>query len=262
MKIFTALHSKRKEIAIKIGVLIFWVLLWWLVAKIVNSNLVLPSPLKTVESLITLGKTQEFYMSVGTTLVRVFGGVAISVFLGIVLGLVGGLNKIFYAIVDPFVTMIKSLPVVSVIILINLWVASEIVPLVVTFLVCFPLTWVNIVQGVHNTDGQLLGMAKIYNISKRKKIKEIYIPSVKPFGLSALMSAIGLGWKVTVTAEVLANALPSVGMNLFYSKIYLETDFLFAWTLVVVLSSYIIEKSTLYIIRKTKKRGEYLEYSN
>jgi NitT/TauT family transport system permease protein len=79
------------------------------------------------------------------------------------------------------------------------------------------------------------------------------VPSIKPYAVSALMNAIGLGWKVTVTAEVLANALPSIGMNLYYSKIYLETDLLFSWTLVIVICSLAIEKITLYVVGNNRK---------
>lgn len=249
--------SRLKKVMLKSGVILFWVLLWALAAQWVNSPLVLPSPLKTLAGVVTLAGNFEFFVSIGITLTRVFGGVFISVLLGMVLGLVGGLNALFYEIMNPFVTTIKSLPVVSVIILINLWIASGLVPLVVTFLICFPVTWTNVIQGVRSTDIKLLEMAKLYNVSKAKKIKDIYIPSIKPFGVAALMNAIGLGWKVTVTAEVLANALPSVGMNLYYSKIYLETDLLFSWTLVIVCCSFIIEKTTLAVIKKTGRGGMY-----
>ncbi|KAF5077522.1 Binding-protein-dependent transport system inner membrane component [anaerobic digester metagenome] len=255
MKSSTFLENKRpfNTIIKKIGVAIFWVLLWALAAWWVDSPLVLSSPLKTLEGVIILAGDFEFFVSIGATLLRVFGGVFISVALGLVLGLAGGLNKAFYEIMNPFVSTIKSLPVVSVIILINLWIASGVVPLVVTFLICFPVTWTNVVQGVRTTDKKLLEMAKIYNVDQTKIIRDIYIPSVKPFAVSALMNAIGLGWKVTVTAEVLANALPSIGMNLYYAKIYLETDLLFSWTLVIVICSLAIEKITLHVIGNNRK---------
>ncbi|MBC3797208.1 ABC transporter permease [Acetobacterium tundrae] len=257
--ISTKLQNKQIQSLIKIGkkigVALFWVLLWAVAAWWVDSSLVLPSPLDTLKGIITLSGDFKFFVSIGVTLLRVFGGVTISVALGLVLGLIGGLNKPFYEIMNPFVSIIKSLPVVSVIILINLWIASGVVPLVVTFLICFPVTWTNVVQGVHATDDNLLQMAKVYNVSQQRIIRDIYIPAVKPYAVSALMNAIGLGWKVTVTAEVLANALPSVGMNLYYSKIYLETDLLFSWTFVIVMCSYIIEKVTLYIIERNKRKG-------
>ena len=257
MKISTFLENKQdkpiRKIIGKIGVALFWVLLWALAARWVDSPLVLPSPLKTLAGVILLAGDFEFFVSIAVTLLRVFGGVFISVLLGLVLGLAGGLNKPFYEIMNPFVSTIKSLPVVSVIILINLWIASGLVPLVVTFLICFPVTWTNVVQGVRATDKKLLQMARIYNVEQTRIIRDIYVPSIKPYAVSALMNAIGLGWKVTVTAEVLANALPSIGMNLYYAKIYLETDLLFSWTLVIVICSLAIEKITLQVIGNNRK---------
>lgn len=258
MKTSTGLLSKKdlKKLVIKAGAVLFWLLLWAMAAQWVNSPLVLPSPFLTLRGVFDLVAEPDFFISLATTLVRVFGGVLFSVILGLVLGILGGLNRPFYELMSPFVSTIKSLPVVSVIILINLWIYSGIVPLVVTFLICFPVTWTNVVQGIRATDQGLLEMAKIYNVGPTKVIFDIYIPSIKPYFISALMSAIGLGWKVTVTAEVLANALPSVGMNLYYAKIYLETDQLFSWTLVIVVCSIIIEKISLYGLNKVKKRGE------
>lgn len=248
-------NNRQKKTIIKTGIILFWIILWGIIAQWVNSPLVLPSPIKTVKGIFVLAGSVDFFVSIGITLFRVFSGVFLSVVLGMIFGLLGGLNELFYEIMNPFVTTIKSLPVVSVIILINLWVASTMVPIIVTFLICFPVTWINVVQGVRSTDPKLLDMAKLYNVSSSKKIRDIYLPSIKPYGVSALTNSIGLGWKVTVTAEVLANALPSVGMNLYYTKIYLETDLLFSWTLVIVLCSFMIEKLTLSLIKRTKNGG-------
>lgn len=258
MKISTRLANKGdlKKIKIKAVAVLFWLLLWALAAQWVNSPLVLPSPFLTLMGVFELASQEEFFISLATTLLRVFGGVLFSVLLGLILGVIGGLNRIFYELMSPFVSTIKSLPVVSVIILINLWINSSIVPLMVTFLICFPVTWTNVVQGIRETDQRLLQMAKVYNVPEKNVIFDVYIPSIKPYFISALMNAIGLGWKVTVTAEVLANALPSVGMNLYYAKIYLETDSLFSWTLIIVLCSIVIEKVTLYYLNRIKKKGE------
>ncbi len=253
MKNSTVSHTKRW--LLKAGIFLFWIILWALAAQRVNNPLVLPSPVETVEGVLALAITPEFYISVGMTLLRVFGGIFFAVLLGAAMGLAGGLHNVFYEFMNPFVTAIRSIPVVSVIILINLWIASDIVPLVVTFLICFPVTWTNVVQGTNSTDPGLLDMARLYNLPQKRVIRYIYVPSIRPFAVSALLNAIGLGWKVTVTAEVLANALPSMGMNLYYSKVYLETDQLFSWTLVIVLCSFAIEKITVYFIQKNRKAG-------
>ncbi|MEF9918566.1 MAG: ABC transporter permease subunit [Eubacterium sp.] len=251
MKISTDSHIKKiMPEAVKLLALLFWLLVWQIVANMMGNTLVLPSPITTLKVMYGVIMTPSFFPDLGMTLFRVFGGVGISVAIGIIFGILGGLNKMLYTLLEPFVTITRTLPVVSVIILINLWVKSSFVPLVVTFLVCFPITFTNVVEGIHHTDLNLLEMAKVYNVSFQKVLRNIYLPSIKPFCVSALMTAIGMGWKVTVTAEVLANALPSVGMNLYYAKVYLETETLFAWTLIVVICSFAIEKITNLILKR------------
>jgi NitT/TauT family transport system permease protein len=200
-----------------------------------------------------LTESPDFLVAIAITLIRVFAGVLIAFGMGLVLGIAGGLNRFFYELLNPLVVTIRSVPVVSVIILINLWIASSLVPLLVTFLICFPVTWTNVTQGIFSTDKKLLEMAAVYRVSPTKILRDIYLPSIRPYASSALINAIGLGWKVTVTAEVLANALPSMGMNLYYARIYLETDLLFAWTLVIVILSYLIEKLTVKALKGNAK---------
>ncbi|WKY47015.1 ABC transporter permease subunit [Eubacteriaceae bacterium ES3] len=250
MKISTHWANKR---IVKLGMVLFWILLWMLAAWRVDNPLVLPSPFDTIKGVITLSKSPDFFVSIVTTLIRVFSGVLISFLIGLILGIIGGLKPLFNEFLNPLVVTIKSVPVVSIIILINLWIESSLVPLLVTFLICFPITWTNIIQGIKATDTKLLEMAAIYRVSAIKILRNIYLPTLRPYASSALINAIGLGWKVTVTAEVLANAIPSVGMNLYYARIYLETDYLFSWTLVIVVLSYLIEKLTVKGLNRAGK---------
>ncbi len=233
---------------------LFWLALWQLAAFIVDSPLVLPSPITTLGALINLVMTADFWPRLALTLLRVFGGIALSVVLGAVLGVICGLNVHLHEVMMPMVTVIRTLPVVSVIILINLWVASGLVPLVVSFLVCFPMVYTNMATAIQETDEKLLEMAQVFGVSSLKVLRQIYLPATRPYFYAALMNAIGMGWKATVTAEVLANALPSVGMSLYYAKVYLETPTLFAWTVILVVASGVIEGLT-----KTFLKGKAAE---
>ena len=51
-----------------------------------------------------------------------------------------------------------------------------------------------------------------------------------------------MSWKAGVAAEVIGQPLHSVGNRLYQSKIYLETADLLAWTVVIILISYLVEK--------------------
>ena len=63
-----------------------------------------------------------------------------------------------------------------------------------------------------------------------------------PHFLSACRTALGLAWKSGIAAEVLTVPALSIGKMLYESKLYLETVDLFAWTVMVIACSLLIEK--------------------
>ena len=97
-------------------------------------------------------------------------------------------------------------------------------------------------------DVQLLEMAKVYRLSKWCTFRRIWVPSVMPFFRMACSSALGLGWKAGIAAEVLTSAKNSIGKEIFEAKQYMETVNLFAWTLVVIVLSLLIEKLVLALL--------------
>ena len=84
------------------------------------------------------------------------------------------------------------------------------------------------------------------------------MPSLLPFFSAAMKTSLGLAWKAGIAAEVLAVPALSIGKKLFESKAYLETTDLFAWTLVVILLSLIIELIFEAVVGRfgKERRGE------
>ena len=83
----------------------------------------------------------------------------------------------------------------------------------------------------------------------------ITVPTVLPYFRSALTSALGLGWKAGIAAEVLTVPQRSIGKMIYESKLYLESTSLFAWTLTVILLSLLIERILLKFVRQIGVRG-------
>ena len=86
-------------------------------------------------------------------------------------------------------------------------------------------------------------------------LRRITWPSVLPHLRSALRSALGLGWKAGIAAEVLTVPPYSIGKRIYEAKLYLETTELFAWTAAVVLLSRVIERLLLRLVGRIGKKG-------
>lgn len=234
----------------KILIILFWFTIWEIFALIINVEIYLPSLHKTLYTLYNLLFEKTFYLSVGASIFRVFAGFTLSCLLGIIIGYFSGVNNFIYELFEPLIIAIRSTPVISIIFLALIWFESTNSPIFVSFLMCFPIMWTNVVEGIRNTDDNLLKMCEVYNIKKYRVIKSVYFYSSLPYIASGMISALGIGWKATAAAEVFSHPKYSIGEHLYSSKAYLETLDLFAWTMVIIILSYTLE----IFLRKVFKR--------
>jgi NitT/TauT family transport system permease protein len=185
---------------------------------------------------------KETYLTIFYSTYRTLSGFLLSCFFGIIFGYFCGIHKLMYEIFNPLITIMRTVPVMSIIIIALMWFKDSNVPIFVAFLMCFPIIWTNIVEGIKNTDYKLLQMCKVYNIKKTRVVKSVYFYSALPYIKASFISALGIGWKVTSAAEVLSLPQYSIGRYLYDSKVYLEIPDLFAWTIIIIFLSFLFEK--------------------
>lgn len=235
----STIQSKYK----KIYIILFWILIWEIFALIINREIYLPSPFSTLSALYKILFIKDTYIAILFSSYRTIYGFLISCFFGIILGYFCGINDFMYDLFNPLISVMRTVPVMSIIIIALMWFKDTNVPIFVAFLMCFPLVWTNTVIGIKNTDIKLIEMCKVYNIKKTRIIKSVYLYSAFPYIKAGMISALGIGWKVTSAAEVLSLPKYSIGRFLYDSKVYLEISDLFAWTIIIVILSFLFEKA-------------------
>ena len=242
--------------AIKVFLIaLFWLVLWQIAYVFINQELILPSPYSTFKAFSEMIVTEEFYVNVLATMERVFSGMMLSFITGLTSALLAHICVPFREIQKFFVVFLKSTPVMAVIIFAILWLTSGNVPVFACFLMCYPDVYTNVLTGLDSMDDSILEMSKVYDIKKITKYRYIYLPSVKPYIISAVSLISGLSWKTVVAAEVLSSPQFSMGYNLLLAKIYLETDKLFAWIIAIVLLSLLFEKLIKRLLNHDSKGG-------
>ena len=68
--------------------------------------------------------------------------------------------------------------------------------------------------------------------------------------VSGCKTALGMSWKSGIAAEVIGIPDSSIGEQLYYSKLYLDTAGLFAWTFVIVVVSAVFEQLFLFLLKR------------
>lgn len=239
-------------------IVLFWFVIWEVASLLINKPLLFPSPIDVFIKLFELSATKTFWENTLLSLGRVSLGIVIAIVLGALLALLSSFSKLLYEVLYPLVTVVKSTPVASFIILVWIFIGNSATPIVISALMVFPIVYANVYQGIKSVDKNMIEVCKIYNISGKKIISSLYLPSVLPYFTSALLSSIGLGWKAGIAAEVLCTPMKSIGRAIFDSKTYIEYVDLFAWTLTVIILSLALEFALTKLIKLALKKHTVL----
>ncbi len=246
--------SSIKSKVVTLLVALIWLSLWQVAAVMVGKELLVPSPAAVARSLAGLLPTAGFWLSATGSLLRIAAGFGLGVFIGAPLAVLCSVSPPAHAFFKPALSIVKATPVASFIILALVWVKSDSVSVFMSMLMVLPIVWGNIFKGIGSVDRRLLEVAKVFRFGRMKTLTRVYVPSVMPYFLAACTSAIGLAWKAGIAAEVLGVPEHAIGTGIYRSKIYLETPELFAWTLVVILLSVLLEKGFLSLLRVMERR--------
>ncbi|MCF0238512.1 MAG: ABC transporter permease subunit [Sphaerochaetaceae bacterium] len=200
--------------------------------------------------LVVLVQEPLYWKSIGFSTIRIL--------VGLFLGIMGALGcsilsysiKWFRILLSPLVSVIKSTPVASIVVVVLIYVSSRNLSIIISFLLVFPVVYSNLLQGFDSTPKELLEMAKIYRLSPKAKALAIFIPHLKPFFISACSTAMGFAWKSGIAAEVIGIPRGSIGERLYDAKIYFSTADIFAWTVTIIVLSSIFDKIFKVITKK------------
>ena len=250
----TTSSNRLKKTAKKLFVICFWIGVWYAAYFAVHKEILIPSPAAVLERLGELCLQNDFWMTVGLSFLRIFCGLLFALFCGAALAALTHRFSLLYELFHPLLSVIKATPVASFIILALVWIKTPYLSAFTSFLMVLPMVWENVYTGIGQTDRQLLEMAQVFRFGAGKTLLHVYFPSVLPYFLSACTTGMGLAWKAGIAAEVLGVPKLAIGTEIYQSKIYLETVDLFAWTVVVVAMSMLIEAVFRRAVRRLNRR--------
>lgn len=216
-------------------------LVWHIASVRVGEPFLLPSPRVVLFDMAKLATSPVFPAELAATFVRVLAAFSIAVALSFALGLPSGHSALTRAAISPLLSLVKSMPVVSFILVALLWFGSSLVPVFVSVLMILPVMIEAVSRGVRQTDPSLLAMARVYRFRKTDELLHIRIPSALPYFFAGAGTSLSLAWKIVVAAEILGFPRFGVGSAMQTAKTHLETARVLSLTAFVVLMSALTE---------------------
>ncbi len=231
----------------KILIILFWLFIWQLLAMWTDNPILLAGPAQTLLTLLKLSGEAVFRQVVGFSLLRIGAGFLAGLFSALLLAALSARFSFFEDLLKPLMTLIKTVPMVSFVILLLIWWGSSFLAVAVCFLMVLPNVYTNTLEGIKAADRQLLEVARVFRLPFRNRFFYIYRPALRPFLYGSLKVSLGVCWKSGIAAEVIGIPELSVGERLYLAKISLDTPGVLAWTAAAVLLSIGFERLILYL---------------
>jgi ABC-type nitrate/sulfonate/bicarbonate transport system permease component len=181
-------------------------LLWQEVADhhLVDPFLV-PAFSTVIKSWVTAMRDGTLRDALGSTLSRFFFSYGCAVVIGVVLGLLIGYWRVFYALLEPLIELIRPIPPPALVpIYILLLGIEDRMKITVTIVsAVFPII-VSTIQGVRSVDPLLVDTARTFGYSGLAVVRRIILPASLPSIFAGMRISLATALIVTIFAEMLA----------------------------------------------------------
>lgn len=248
------MQTKSKAILKKalftILAVVFWLCVWEVAAIILARPLILPHVPEVLRELGRMISEGGFALTVTLSLSRVLLGFILGTLAGAVIGTLTAFIPPFDTLLSPIISVVRATPVASFIMVIWSLISSSAVPTAIALLMVMPVVAQSTAASFRAIDRQLTEVAEVFDFSLGKKIRLLWYPALTEVLLPGIITAAGLAWKAGIAAEIISYTKNSIGREIHNAKAYFETERLFAWTLIVIILSLIIEKILKLLLKK------------
>ena len=232
---------KNKKSLVYLYSSILLLFIWFISSLIVNNEYLIPKiSVVLYDVYVILGNISNI-LAIFETFGRLFIASFIALFIAFLVMLTYLINRNIYFFLKPYLAMLKTIPLVSIIVILLVWFGDENSPIIITILIVLPITIEGIISGIDQMDKNLIDELKMLNLNFFKLVKLIYLPLLRPYILMSLLQTIGLGVKVMIMSELICQTTNSIGSMMYFAKMTVDTKRLFAWSLIVVFIEMVIE---------------------
>lgn len=230
-----------------------YIAVWQLLSMLVGNSLLLPSPWETLVSVRDVLSTGRGWRVIGLTLLRIVSGYLLGCTLGVLLAVLTSHSRVADWLLKPLRSLVKTTPITSFALILLVSVVSGVVPVVVATIVVVPMIWQTTEEALRNRSVPLDEMSRIF-LTPWKKLRYVTLPQILPPFFATASVSLGFAWKAVITAEILSLPRFGIGREMQSIKTYMDTSELFAWTLLVICMSVLMESAFKALVRKAGKR--------
>lgn len=228
------------------------VIIFWLYAGQQGSlnEALLPKIQKVAAMAWQLIVSGALFENIAVSMGRVFKGYAVGAVCGVVIGILMGLHKPIYNLLNSVVAVLRPIPMMALIPLFILWLGiGETCKVALIALGTFWSVLLNTIHGIQTVDPRLVEVTTVLEKNRKIVLTQVYFPSALPAIITGLRLGMGTAWSCVVAAEMLA-ASKGVGYMLMFARELAQPDKLLVGVFAIGLVGLLIDKILLFFQRK------------
>lgn len=243
-------REKVIVISSRILLLVFFLVIWELLArfKLINT-FTFSSPIRICKTLITLINGGSLFSHLWVSLYEVLISFILASVIGLIVAIILWNSKILSKIMDPYLTVLNSLPKVALGPLIIIWVGASINSIIfMSLLISTFITIINIYNGFNSTDETYLTLMKSFKATKYQIFTKVVFPSNLVNIVSALKINISMNLIGVIMGELLVSK-EGIGYLIMYGSQVFNIDLVITGVFILGIISYLM----YFVIEKLEK---------
>lgn len=238
----------------QILILIVFLIVWQLLSdhKIINS-FIFSSPIKVFNTIINLHTTGDLYNHILITVWETFISFILGTLIGILIASIMWWNKFLAKVIDPYLTVLNSLPKVALGPILIIWVGAGMRSIIVmALLISTIITIINVYQGFINIDPIKIKLMQTFKATK----SQIYFKLILPGTLSNIISCFKVNISMSLIGVIMGEFLVSkegIGYLIMYGSQVFNLDLVITGTIILCVVAAIMYSLVLYIEKKLIK---------
>lgn len=243
-------NKASKLLKFALGIL-FCLAIWEFFAIKIGDSYFMPGVKDTFSALARLLKSDGFWKYVFTSLSRVAIGLILGIIFGTLFATVCHILPFSEVFISPLISIMKTTPIATIILILWFTLSDAKLAIFVVFLIVAPIVWQNVYDGYRSISKDMIEVCEIFQISGFKRFRILVFPAILKYLVPAMISSIGLAWKAEVAAEIMTYS--NMGQSISdFKTLHYDTASVFAWAVVIVSLSVILETIVKALLRRVK----------
>jgi sulfonate transport system permease protein len=225
--LYEATRSSARVFATRLIVPLSLVVLWsvgsWIGAL---PETVLASPLSVLRAARQMTVSGVLWHHLSVSIARAAVGLLIGGGVGVSLGVIAGLSSLGEDLLDPTVQMAKAVPFLALVPLFIVWFGiGEVSKVLLIAAAAAKPMYLNAFGGVRSVDRKLVEMARVFGLSPRRLVTQIYLPTAMPSMMVGLRLGMSMSLIALIAVEVI-NTSRGIGFLMLQAQEFFKTAIL------------------------------------